>query len=118
MQSLISTLHAKFSLKSFGMLNYLLGIEVTKLPINDVFFNQSEYIKDHFIKAHMENSKPTITHMATEYSLSTHIGDLFDDATYYKSMLSALVYITITCFDLSYEMNRVHQFIYSPHVPH
>lgn len=68
-QSFISTLHAKFSLEFSGVINYFLGIEVIKLHNDNLLFNQRKYIRDLFIKTHMDNSKHIATPMITKYSL-------------------------------------------------
>lgn len=56
-QSLISIFPQNISLKHLGLLNYFLGIEVTKLPNGDLFLNQSKCVHELLVKAHMQLSK-------------------------------------------------------------
>jgi histone deacetylase 1/2 len=47
-------------------------------------------------------------------------GDLLssNDATEYRSLVGGLQYLTITCPDLSYAINRVCQFLHAPRDSH
>lgn len=43
---LIQTLDQQFSLKDLGLLNYFLGVEVSRLPCGGLFLSQQKYILD------------------------------------------------------------------------
>ncbi|KAM0070796.1 putative RNA-directed DNA polymerase [Helianthus debilis subsp. tardiflorus] len=45
-------------------------------------------------------------------------GDLFSDATLYRSIVGALQYLTITRPDISYAVNQVSQFLHAPTTAH
>lgn len=45
-QTLISALHSKFSLKDLGKLSYFLGIEVFYPTTDSIFLSQSKYVTD------------------------------------------------------------------------
>lgn len=49
------------------------------------------------LKANMESYKPMYTLMLPQSSLSTLIGDLFHNASLYRSTFGTLQYLTITC---------------------
>lgn len=114
---LITTLSSKFILKYLILLSYFLGIEVVTLPNGDVMMNHRNYIKELLAKTHMEHSYPSSTLMTTSHTLSTHTIELFDNPTYYRSVVGTLQYINITRLNLTYDVNNVCYFMSKPLVP-
>lgn len=46
-QTLIQTLHSKFTRKYLGLLSYLLGIKVFELANNGIMINQGKYLRNY-----------------------------------------------------------------------
>jgi histone deacetylase 1/2 len=68
----------------------------------------------------MLNCKAATTPMSATDRLTALAGDLLssEDATEYRSLVGGLQYLTITCPDLSYAINRVCQFLHPPRDSH
>lgn len=104
-QSLVTTLNFKFALKYLGLLKYFFEIEVVKFPSDDMMMNRGKYRE--VLKTHMEYSKTNSTPITTSHALFTHIDELFDNLTCYRSVVDVLQYMTITRHDLTYAINKV-----------
>ncbi|GJS04118.1 retrovirus-related pol polyprotein from transposon TNT 1-94 [Tanacetum coccineum] len=53
----------------YGNLNFFLGLQIKQME-DEIFFNQSKYIKEMLKKLGLEDSKPTKTPMSTEIKLT------------------------------------------------
>jgi histone deacetylase 1/2 len=116
---LVSSLGTTFAVKDLGKLHYFLGLEVTH---NDTSLSltQKKYSHDLLRRAGMLQCKPATTPMSTSDQLTSVDGALIssEDATEYRSVVGGLQYLTITRPDISYEVNRVCQYLHSPRDPH
>lgn len=56
----------------------------------------------------MQNCKPIASPMTTSYPLSAHIGGPLMHPSFYRSIVGALQYITVTRPNLSYAVNNVY----------
>nr|GEU90947.1 hypothetical protein [Tanacetum cinerariifolium] len=59
----------KFEMSMMGELNFFLGLQIKQME-DEIFFNQSKYIKEMLKKFGLEDSKPTKTSMSTEIKLT------------------------------------------------
>jgi histone deacetylase 1/2 len=68
----------------------------------------------------MKHCNPIDTPLSTSGKLSVTQGTQLspEDSTRYHSMVGALQYLTLTCPDLSYAVNKVCQFLHSPTTVH
>ncbi|XP_021985727.1 uncharacterized mitochondrial protein AtMg00810-like [Helianthus annuus] len=114
--SFITVLHNEFAIKDLGKLNYFLGLEVTYTQ-NGIFLNQSKYALDILTRAKMLDAKPAPTPLSTNVSFVSTV-TLFPDATFYRSIVGALQYLTITRPDISYAVNQVSQYLHAPTTTH
>ncbi|KAJ0853298.1 putative RNA-directed DNA polymerase [Helianthus annuus] len=114
--SFISSLHNEFAIKDLGKLNYFLGLEVTYTE-NGIFLNQSKYTMDILSRAKMLEAKPAPTPLSANVSFVS-TGTAFPDITFYRSIIGALQYLTITRPDISYAVNQVSQFLHAPTTDH
>jgi hypothetical protein len=110
-EALLRDLDSDFALKDLGPLRYFLGIEVTKVA-DRICLSQTKYAKDLLQRANMLSCK----HAPTPISgmLLAHEGGpiSFEDATRYRSIVSALRYLTLTRPDISFLVNILrHLFI-------
>lgn len=62
----------------------------------------------------MDNAKSLPTPMVSSLKLSATEGDSFEDATFYRSVVGALQYLTFTRPDIAYSVNKVCQFMHHP----
>lgn len=98
--SFITSLAKRFSLKDLGNLSYFLGVEV--LPhTNGLFLSQSKYIHDLLTKANMSDCKPASTPMTTSNHLTTTDGTPLQSPTDYRSFVGALQYLSLTRPDVT-----------------
>ncbi|GJV86015.1 retrovirus-related pol polyprotein from transposon TNT 1-94 [Tanacetum coccineum] len=54
----IKIMHDKFEMSMIGELNFFLGLQIKQME-DEIFFNQSKYIKEMLKKFELEDSKPT-----------------------------------------------------------
>nr|KYP33002.1 hypothetical protein KK1_046198 [Cajanus cajan]KYP33004.1 hypothetical protein KK1_046200 [Cajanus cajan] len=90
LHTLVSQLHSIFSLKDLGNLDFFLGIEVKSQPDGSLILTQSKYIP-----------------MISGSKLSKAGSEDFLDASFYRSVVSALQYATITRLEISFFVNKV-----------
>ncbi|GJX40457.1 retrovirus-related pol polyprotein from transposon TNT 1-94 [Tanacetum coccineum] len=62
-------MHDEFEMNMMGELNFFLGLQIKQME-NEIFFNQSKYIKELLKKFGLEDSKPTNTPMSTEIKIT------------------------------------------------
>ncbi|XP_071728750.1 uncharacterized mitochondrial protein AtMg00810-like [Rutidosis leptorrhynchoides] len=112
----ISHLNEEFFIKDLGHLSYFLGLEVIYIK-SGLFLSQTKYTHDILVRAGLVYSKPAATPLATAESFTSD-GSPFRDPTFYRSLVSALQYLTITRPDISYAVNQVSQFLQEPTTEH
>jgi hypothetical protein len=91
----------EFSRKDVGRLHHFLGISVQRQPIA-LFLSQRQYMMEIIERAGMVDCKPCTTPVDTSSKLSGDTGDPVSDPMYYRSLTSALQYLTSTHLDISY----------------
>ncbi|GJR17343.1 retrovirus-related pol polyprotein from transposon TNT 1-94 [Tanacetum coccineum] len=64
-------MHDEFEMSMMGELNFFLGLQIKQME-DEIFFNQSKYIKEMLKKFGFEDSKPTKTSMSTEIKLTKY----------------------------------------------
>lgn len=112
----IAQLHAKFSIKDMGHLNYFLGLEVSYTETS-LFLNQSKYVHDTLIRTSLLDSK----HIATPLSMNdvfVSTNTPYLDPTHYHSLVGAFQYLTITRSHLSYVVNKANHFLHALTIDH
>nr|GEV36904.1 retrovirus-related Pol polyprotein from transposon TNT 1-94 [Tanacetum cinerariifolium] len=62
-------MHDEFEMSMIDKLNFFLGLQIKQMK-DEIFFNQSKYIKEMLKKFWLEDSKPTKTPMSTEIKLT------------------------------------------------
>lgn len=110
----MTKLDAQFSLKQLGNLNYFLDIEVSQTPPGGRFLSQTKYIRDLLAKTNMSEAKSLLTPMVPNLKLTRQGSNYLSDSTYYRSIVGALQYITITKPEISFSVNKALQFLAQP----
>lgn len=112
--SLITSLNCVFSLKDLGSLDYFLGIEVKPQADGSLYLTQGKYLRDLLSKTNMLSVKPLPTPMVPTCKLTKIGSEPVTDATFYRSVVGALQYATITKLDITFAVNKVCQFMANP----
>ncbi|XP_022014608.1 uncharacterized mitochondrial protein AtMg00810-like [Helianthus annuus] len=116
LQEFIKALNTKFALKDLGELSYFLGLEVVHMH-QGLFIHQAKYATKVLEGARMMDAKPAATPLSSTVSF-TSMGDPYHDPTFYRSIVGAIQYLTITHPDLPYAVNQVSQFLHAPTTQH
>jgi hypothetical protein len=95
LRQLTDSLRAEFALKDLGPLHYFLGIEVVRRA-DGFFLHQRKYAHELLERAGMLNCNPAPTPVDTKAKLSASDGSLASDAPFYRSIVGALQYLTLT----------------------
>nr|GEW73667.1 ribonuclease H-like domain-containing protein [Tanacetum cinerariifolium] len=99
-----------------GAVNYFLGISVTR-DSTYMFLSQKNYALELLDMAHMANYNLTQTPVDTESKLGSD-GDPISDPTLYRSLAGGLQYLTFTCPDISYAVQKVCLHMHDPREPY
>lgn len=111
---LIRKLHATFALNHMDKPDYFLGIEVKYQANGSIILTQEKYIRGLLHKASMIDCKCITTPMASTTKLSRFGLDKLPQPHNYRSLVSALQYITLTRPEISYSVRKVCQFLVRP----
>ncbi|CAI8618447.1 unnamed protein product [Vicia faba] len=108
---MVSKRHSVFSLNDLGQLDYFLGIEVKNRDNGSMSHSQGKYIRDLLTKTNMLESKPLSSPMEVGLKLSKNGFDTLYDQPMYRSVVGALLYITITRPSICFIVNKVCRFM-------
>ncbi|WVZ85083.1 LOW QUALITY PROTEIN: hypothetical protein U9M48_032040 [Paspalum notatum var. saurae] len=117
LQTIIRSLQQEFAMKDFGVLHYFLSVTVEPRP-SGLFLHQRQYALDVLERAGMTNCKPCATPVDTEGKQSEAEGPSVVDSTAYRSLASALQYLTLTRLDITYAVQQVCLHMHDPREPH
>ncbi|XP_068644857.1 uncharacterized mitochondrial protein AtMg00810-like [Aristolochia californica] len=95
-----------------GSLNYFLGLEATPTT-DELFHSRLKYVRNILARAQLLDNKPVHTPMVVSQHPSSD-GQLFSNPTFYRSLVGALQYLTITRPDIAHDVNSVSQYLHSP----
>ena len=114
---LITILSSEFAVKDLGGLHYFLGINA--LHVEDgLLLSQSQYIYNLLQCTKMLDAKPVSSPMSSSQKLSLFSGAPHPDPANYRSVVGALQYLSLTCPDISFAVNKVCQFMHKPTEEH
>jgi histone deacetylase 1/2 len=115
LRRIVDQLSNEFAIKDLGALKFFLGVQVTR-DAGGFFLTQSQYAEDVLERAGMMNCKPASTPADTKLKLSLQDGKpLFDqDASFYRSIVGALQYLTLTRPDVAYAVNQACLYMHAP----
>ncbi|XP_047326549.1 uncharacterized mitochondrial protein AtMg00810-like [Impatiens glandulifera] len=109
-KSLKSEFAHSFAMKDFGMLRYLLGIEIA-YSLKGYLLSQSKYIADLFQRARLTDNQTVYTPLETNVRYSSSDGTPLDDFGLYRTIVGNLVYFTVTRPDIAHVVHVVSQFV-------
>jgi hypothetical protein len=93
----------EFEMSMMGELNYFLGLQI-KQTKNEIFFNQSKYIKDLLKKFGIEKSKIYATPMSSTTKLDKEENGKNVDIKQYRGMIGSLRYLTASRPDIMFSV--------------
>ncbi|KAD1131215.1 hypothetical protein E3N88_43243 [Mikania micrantha] len=113
----IQALNQQFSIKDLGMLHHFLGVEVIPTTTG-LFLSQHRYIQDILQQFHMDGAKDVITPLSATEPLSHNESSPLMDTTPFRKLVGSLQYLAFTRPDISFAINKLSQFMHSPHQTH
>ena len=116
MKTLKVALNKQFKMKDLGPLKYFLGLEVNR-SIACISIGQRKYALELSNVGYLGCKLASIP-METNMKLSQSDGDLLVDYTSDRRLIGKLIYLTIAQLDLSYNVNRLRQFLAAPPTSH
>ncbi|XP_040383514.1 uncharacterized mitochondrial protein AtMg00810-like [Oryza brachyantha] len=100
-------------MKDLGPVHFFLGIQVRRTAAG-FFLSQGQYADDILARAGLVDCKPAPTPVGTKAKVSSTAGQPYNDPTFYRSIVGALQYLTLTRPDLSYAVQQVCIHMHSP----
>ncbi|GKD09404.1 retrovirus-related pol polyprotein from transposon TNT 1-94 [Tanacetum coccineum] len=110
-------MHDEFEMSMMGELNFFLGLQMKQLD-DDIFFNQSNYIKEMLKKFGLEDSKPMKTPRSMETKLTKDEEGESVDNTKYRGMIGSLLYLTASRPDIMFSVCLCARFQEDPKTSH
>nr|GEW52565.1 copia protein [Tanacetum cinerariifolium] len=90
-------MQSRFEMSMMGEMTFFLGLQVNQSPCG-IFINQSKYVLEILNKYGMESCDPVGTLMEIKDKLDLDQNGTLIDATKYRSMIDALMYLTSNTF--------------------
>uniref|UniRef100_A0A3Q7HIM5 Uncharacterized protein n=1 Tax=Solanum lycopersicum TaxID=4081 RepID=A0A3Q7HIM5_SOLLC len=102
-----------FEMSDLGLLHYFLGLEV-KQGIDGIFLSQRKYATDLLKKFTMVNCKVATTPMNINEKLCRDDGSEMANATYFRSLVGGLNYLSHTRPDIAFSVGVISRFMHNP----
>ncbi|GJY95950.1 retrovirus-related pol polyprotein from transposon TNT 1-94 [Tanacetum coccineum] len=96
-------MHDEFEMSMMGELNFFLGLQIKQME-DEIFFNQSKYIKEMLKKFGLEESKPVKTPMSSDTKLTKDEECESVDSTKYRGMIRSLLYLMASRPDIMFNV--------------
>ena len=99
----------EFEMSMIGELSHFLGLQVSQTT-TCLFISQAKYLKDMLKRYGMEDCAPMSTPMTTSCKLRKNDDSPSVDATHYRSIIGALLYLTAMRLDIMQAIGMVGRF--------
>lgn len=109
--------HSHFKLNDLGSLKYFLGLELARLS-RGIVLSQRQYTLQLLEDTGFLASKPASIPIDPKLQLTTTAGDLLTDASQYRCLIGRLLYLTLSCPNITFAVHKLSQFLSQPRVPH
>ena len=116
-QELKDFLSQQFEMKDLGHLSYFLGLEITH-SINGLYITQAKYASELLSRAGLTDSKTVDTSVEFNAHLTPSGVKPLSNPSLYKRLVGNLVYLTVTCPDISYAIHQMSQYLSVPRSTH
>ncbi|GJV88095.1 retrovirus-related pol polyprotein from transposon TNT 1-94 [Tanacetum coccineum] len=110
-------MHDEFEMSMMGELNFFHGLQIKQME-DDIFFNQSKYIKEMLKKFGLEDSKPMKTPMSSDTKLTKDEECESVDSTKYQGMIGSLLYLTASRPNIMFSVCLCARFQEAPKTSH
>lgn len=118
LHTIIGNLRTAFAVKDLGpVISYFLGVDVQR-TVTGFILSQASYAADLLQRAGMTNCKPAPTPADTKPKSSRSKGDLISNPSWYRSMVGALQYLTLTRPGIAYAVQQVCLHMHAPRTSH
>jgi len=107
----------EFKMSMIGELSHFLGLQISQTRVG-LCISQTKYLKDMLKKYGMEDCAPMSTPMTTNCKLSKDDDSPLVDATHYRSIIGALLYLIATRLDIMQAVGMVGRFQSAPKQSH
>ena len=97
-------------MKDLGHLSYFLGLEITHFT-DGLYITQVKYTSELLSRAGLTDSKTVDTPVELNVHLTPSRRKLLSNLSLYRCLVGSLVYLTITCPDISYIVHQVSQYL-------
>ena len=114
--SFVTALANRFSIKDLGPLTYFLGVEVIPNSTG-LILSQCRYVLDILAQTKMLEAKPVSTPLPPSPPLQK-MGSTLADATQFRTVVGSLQYLLITRPDLAFAVNKLSQYMHAPTIEH
>ena len=105
-QELKDFLNQQFEMKDLEHLSYFLGLEITH-STDGLYITQAKYASELLSQAGLTDSKTIDTPIEVNAHLTPSGGKLLSNFSLYIHLVGNLVYLTITCLNISYAIHQV-----------
>ena len=99
-------------MKDLGLLRYFLGIEVASSP-KGYLLSKSKYVNEIINRAQLTDDKVVDTSIELHAKFSSINGIPLNDLNVYQKLVGWLVYLIMTCLDITYAVYVVSQFVFA-----
>ena len=104
-------------MKDLATFNYFLGLEVSSSS-DGYYLSKVKYAFDIFSKAGITDNKTVSTPLEYNVNLTPLDGEPISNATRYRRLVGSLIYLTVTCPNISHVVGMVSKFMDAPHFVH
>jgi hypothetical protein len=104
-------------MKDLGHPSYFLSLEVSSNSTT-YYLPQAKYASDLLSRDGLTDTKVVSTPLEMNARLTPLDGTPLNDATLYRQLIGNLVYLIVTCPDITYVVHLVSQFLAAPYSTH
>ena len=112
-RSLQHFLSQHFKMKDLSTLSYFLGLEVTSSS-DGYYLSQAKYASNLLSKVGITDNKIFSTPLEYNAKFTPLDGEPISNATRYRQLVGSLIYLTVTCPNISHAMSMVSKFMDTP----
>ena len=104
-------------MKDLGYLSYFLGLEITH-STDELYITQAKYASELLSRVGLTDSKTVDTPIELNAHLTPTGGKSLSNPSLYRRLVDSLVYLTVSCPDISYAVYQVSQYLSAPRSTH
>lgn len=106
-------LHSTFTIKDLGEAKYFLGIEIARSE-EGIVLSQRKYVLDLVQRADLQGCRAVSTPLPPGLVLGQGSELMMEAPDFYRQLVGQLLYLSLTCPDISYATQQLSQFVAQP----